>query len=210
SALSRRRFLQGGAAAASVLGLLQDGLPPGAQPAHGTPPPKGTLLKKPNFLILMCDEMRFPPIYESDATKAFRRQYLQVENFLRKNGADFQRHYAASVACTPSRASIYTGQYPSLHGATQTTGAAKEAFDPDMFWLDPNSVPTFGDYFRAAGYSTLWRGGGGGRPAGALVSPAGPPPRSAAPPPAGPRPPPAAPPPPRHRPPPPPLLLPHR
>jgi hypothetical protein len=31
---------------------------------------------------------------------------------------------------------------------TETTGAAKEAFDPDVFWLDPNSVPTFGDYFR--------------------------------------------------------------
>ena len=27
-----------------------------------------------------------------------------------------------------------------------------------MFWLDPNSVPTMGDYFRAAGYSTFWRG----------------------------------------------------
>jgi choline-sulfatase len=106
----------------------------------------------------MCDEMRFPPIYESAATKAFRQQYLQVENFLRQNGADFHRHYAASVACVPSRASIYTGQYPSLHGATQTTGAAKESFDPDVFWLDPNSVPTFGDYFRAAGYSTFWRG----------------------------------------------------
>src|SRR5262249_14648930 len=126
-----RTQLVTGWAVATSLPLLQDGLPPGAQPAHGAPPPTGTLPKKPNFLILMCDEMRFPPIYESDATKAFRQQYLQVENFLRKNGADFQRHYAASVACTPSRASIYTGQYPSLHGATQTTGAAKEAFDPD-------------------------------------------------------------------------------
>jgi choline-sulfatase len=106
----------------------------------------------------MCDEMRFPPIYESTATKAFRQRYLQVENVLRQNGADFQRHYAASVACVPSRASIYTGHYPSLHGASQTTGAAKESFDPDVFWLDPNGVPTFGDYFRAAGYSTFWRG----------------------------------------------------
>jgi choline-sulfatase len=114
--------------------------------------------KRPNFLILMCDEMRFPPVYESQQTKNFRRRYLKTQNLLRQNGADFQRHYAASVACVPSRASIYTGQYPSLHGTTQTTGAAKESFDPDVFWLDPNSVPTFGDYFRAAGYSTFWRG----------------------------------------------------
>ena len=158
STLSRRRFLQGSAAAAGVLGLLQDGLPPGAEPAGAGQPPKGKLPKRPNFLVLMCDEMRFPPIYESEVTKAFRQQFLQVENLLRQNGADFHRHYAASVACVPSRASIYTGQYPSLHGVTQTTGAAKESFDPDVFWLDPNSVPTFGDYFRAAGYSTFWRG----------------------------------------------------
>ena len=103
-------------------------------------------------------EMRFPPVYESQQTKTFRHQYLKTQNFLRQNGADFQRHYAASVACVPSRASIYTGHYPSLHGASQTTGAAKESFDPDVFWLDPNGVPTFGDYFREAGYNTYWRG----------------------------------------------------
>jgi len=32
------------------------------------------------------------------------------------------------------------------------------SFDPDVFWLDPNSVPTLGDYFRTAGYATYWRG----------------------------------------------------
>ncbi len=64
----------------------------------------------------------------------------------------------ASTACSPSRATLYTGQYPSLHGVTQTSGAAKTAFDPDMFWLDPDSVPTMGDYFRTAGYRTYWKG----------------------------------------------------
>jgi choline-sulfatase len=102
--------------------------------------------------------MRFPPIYESNQLKAFRARYLKTQNFLRLNGVDFQRHYAASVACSPSRGSLFTGQYPSLHGVTQTTGAAKDAFDSDVFWLDPATVPTFGDYFRAAGYSTYWKG----------------------------------------------------
>jgi len=159
NAFSRRHFLQGSvAAAAGVLGLPQSYPVDAAQPASAGKSANVFNGKRPNFLILMCDEMRFPPVYESEKTKNFRQQYLRTQNLLRQNGADFQRHYAASVACVPSRASIYTGQYPSLHGATQTTGAAKASFDPDMFWLDPNSVPTFGDYFRAAGYNTFWRG----------------------------------------------------
>jgi choline-sulfatase len=159
-ASSRRRFLQGSAAAAAagVLGLSPAGEAlAGHKSTHGKKPgvPPG---KRPNFLILMCDEMRYPPIYESQATKNFRRQYLKTQNFLRQNGVEFHRHYAASVACVPSRASLYTGHYPSLHGVSQTTGAAKESFDPDVFWLDPNGVPTIGDYFQAAGYSTFWKG----------------------------------------------------
>jgi choline-sulfatase len=106
----------------------------------------------------MVDEMRYPPVYESSALRAFRQRYLLTQNALRRYGIDFRRHYAASVACSPSRASLYTGHYPSLHGVTNTTGAAKDSFDPDVFWLDPDSVPTLGDYFRAAGYRTFWKG----------------------------------------------------
>jgi choline-sulfatase len=158
TALSRRHFLQGtGLTAAGVLGLLQ-GHPAQGAPGPASGSPSGVLRRRPNFLILMVDEMRYPPVYESAATKAFRQQYLLTQNLLRQHGVEFHRHYAASVACSPSRASIYTGHYPSLHGVTETTGAAKESFDPDVFWLDPNSVPTFGDYFRAAGYHTFWKG----------------------------------------------------
>jgi len=156
---SRRRFLQGTVATAGAMVLPQGGGAEAAAPdprhgSHHGPPRR----KRPNFLILMCDENRFPPVYESEQTKQYRATYLRTQNALRAHGVDFQRHYAASVACVPSRASIYTGQYPSLHGVTQTTGAAKRNDDPDVFWLDPSSVPTFGDYFRAAGYSTFWRG----------------------------------------------------
>ena len=153
---SRRRFLRNSVAAGAGALVAASGAVPGALAATvSTAPPRG---KQPNFLILMCDENRFPPVYESPQTQAFRQTWLKTQNLLRRNGVDFQRHYAASVACTPSRASIYTGHYPSLHGVSQTTGAAKESFDPDVFWLDPNSVPTLGDYFRAAGYATYWRG----------------------------------------------------
>ncbi|WP_226579716.1 sulfatase-like hydrolase/transferase [Halobacillus litoralis] len=114
--------------------------------------------KRPNILILMVDQQRFPSIYETKELKVWQEENLKTQQLLKENGIEFLNHYAGSTACSPSRATLYTGQYPSLHGVTQTTGVAKEAFDPDVFWLDPNTVPTMGDYFRTAGYQTFWRG----------------------------------------------------
>ena len=65
---------------------------------------------------------------------------------------------SAATACLPSRTTLFTGQYPSLHGGTQTDGLAKQHTDPAMTWLDSDTVPTLGDWFRAGGYRTQYRG----------------------------------------------------
>lgn len=111
-----------------------------------------------NFLIITTDEERYPPVYEEESIQKFRQDHLHGVAALRENSLEMHRHYAASTACSPSRACIYTGQYPSLHGVSQTSGMAKQWYDPDMFYLDPNTVPTMGDYFRAGGYRTFYRG----------------------------------------------------
>lgn len=113
---------------------------------------------KPNFLIIMVDQQRYPVVYESPELTSWRKTYLKAYETLRAKGLEFKNHYAGSTACVPSRATLYTGQYPSLHGVSQTDGVAKSAYDPDMFWLDPHTVPTIGDYFRLAGYQTFWKG----------------------------------------------------
>ncbi|WP_369411254.1 sulfatase-like hydrolase/transferase [Polycladospora coralii] len=109
-------------------------------------------------LILMVDQERFPTTYETTELQDLRKQNLSTRQFLQDNGFSFLHHYAGSTACCPSRTTLYTGQYPSLHGVTQTNGVAKHTYDADVFWLDPNSVPTIGDYFRTAGYHTFWKG----------------------------------------------------
>lgn len=106
----------------------------------------------------MVDQQRYPVCYETPEVRKFLKTELKAEEEIRAKGIEFHRHYAAATACTPSRASLFTGQYPSLHGVSQTSGAAKSAFDADMFWLDPNTVPTMGDYFRAGGYRTFYKG----------------------------------------------------
>jgi arylsulfatase A-like enzyme len=112
----------------------------------------------PNVLVVMTDEERYPPPYERDALRGFRRSQLPARERMRAAGVEFHRHYTGATACSPSRATLFTGQYPSLHGVTSTDGMAKRVDDPGMHWLDPDTVPTLGDWFRAGGYRTHYRG----------------------------------------------------
>ncbi len=67
--ITRRRFLQGGLAAAATAAMAFPHDSSEAKTAHPNP---RKVLRRPNFLIFLCDEMRFPPVYESDYTKQFR------------------------------------------------------------------------------------------------------------------------------------------
>ena len=112
----------------------------------------------PNVLVIMTDEERYPPPYETSEIARFRREQLPARERIRDGGVELHRHYVGSTACVPSRATLFTGQYPSLHGVSQTDGVAKASNDPTMRWLDPDAVPTLGDWFRAGGYETHYRG----------------------------------------------------
>jgi len=162
SKTSRRSFLQAGlltAASLSTLSLANaKGQERGEEADARHSAADSSSVGQPNILILMVDEQRYPTIYESVHLRNFRHNYLLTQRMLRQNGMEFHRHYTASMACAPSRTSLYTGQYPSLHGVTNTDGAAKSPDEPEMFFLDPNTVPTMGDYFRAAGYRTYYKG----------------------------------------------------
>lgn len=123
-----------------------------------SPYQKGLAVARPNILLLMTDQERYAPPYESPELAAFRLTQLPARARLRSAGLELHRHYAGSTACLPSRATLFTGQYPSLHGVTKTDGLAKPHNDPAMRWLDPAGVPTMGDWFRAGGYRTHYRG----------------------------------------------------
>jgi arylsulfatase A-like enzyme len=113
---------------------------------------------RPNVLVVMTDQERYPPPYEVEAMARFRRERQPARAALADGGVSFHRHYVGATACLPSRTTLFTGQYPSLHGGVQTDGLAKHHTDPAMSWLDPASVPTLGDWFRAGGYRSFYRG----------------------------------------------------
>jgi arylsulfatase A-like enzyme len=114
--------------------------------------------RRPNILLVMTDQLRSPPAYESEELAAFRKEHCAGQERLRANGISFRYHYPITAACAPSRASLLTGHHPSLHGVSQTDGLTKSADGDDMFWLASDGVPTMGDWFRAGGYRTYYKG----------------------------------------------------
>lgn len=155
---SRREAISAGALSA-IAGAIAVGAGPAQVDALDMPfEPRGRLRRRPNFLVVIVDEQRTPPVYETPMLGQWRAENLHAQRMLRANGMDFTHHHVMATACAPSRASFLTGQYPSLHGVTQTSGMAKGSLEPDLFWLDPRTVPTMGAWFRAGGYDTYYKG----------------------------------------------------
>jgi len=126
-----------------------------AQLANRTEVP---MTERPDIVVIMTDEERAAPPYEPAELTAWRERTLLGRSWFDQNGVSFTRHYTGSLACVPSRPTIFTGQYPDLHGVTQTDGIGKRFDDSRLRWLRPGEVPTLGNWFRAAGYDTHYDG----------------------------------------------------
>jgi len=134
---------------------------------------------RPNILIITCDQYRFPRFsYNEDGKHGgFAKPLKEILGFqgtvdssnpyakyfpgllkLRKNAVVLRNHTIAASACTPSRAVIYTGQYGTRTGVTQTDGLFKNGDASNFPWLDADGIPTLGSWMKEAGYSTHYFG----------------------------------------------------
>ena len=113
---------------------------------------------RPDVVIILTDEERAAPPYEGDDLRRWRHDTLTGRRWFDEHGVSFGRHYTGSLACVPSRPTLFTGQYPDVHGVTQTDGLGKMADDSRMRWLREGEVPTLGHWFRAGGYDTHYEG----------------------------------------------------
>lgn len=170
--VSRRDFLKGaGGAIAGAMVTSGCDSSNEVNPLVSANTPSG---RQPNILMILVDEMRQAPLGyapnegEAPGIKeilAFERELSPGNAYtsffpgylrLRRNCTVLRQHYTASAACAPSRTTFLTGQYPSLHGVTQVNGTFK--VPDDLVFLDPQGVPTIGDWFRAGGYETHYMG----------------------------------------------------
>ncbi len=109
-AIDRRTLLKGGLAAG---GLLVGGLTiraladPGERPAPAPAPvTRGARERRPNILVILVDQMRFPQWLGASALGPALPPNLQR---LRSGAVAFARHYTVSNDCTPSRAALADG-----------------------------------------------------------------------------------------------------
>jgi len=93
--------------------------------------------KRPNILLITSDQQHYDTLGVTNP-----RIRTPALDRLAAEGTRFGRAYCPNPTCTPTRASIITGMYPSQHGAW--------SLGTKLF----EDVPVVGDRFQQCGYAT--------------------------------------------------------
>lgn len=117
--------------------------------------------KQPNVIIVLVDDMGFSDI------GAFGGNFVPTPNIdrLAGNGLMLSQYYSGAPICSPSRASLLTGMYPSRWNFSTYLDNKKHNKDAEQAdFLDANA-PSMARFFQIAGYATghfgKWHMGGG-------------------------------------------------
>ena len=102
-------------------------------------------------MIIITDQERYPqhwPAGWADANLPNRRR-------LARRGLTFERAFCNSSMCSPSRATLLTGLYPTQHGVDETLIASEGTLDQQP--LRP-ATQNVAHVLASAGYDVQWRG----------------------------------------------------
>ena len=124
----------------------------------------GLPAKQPNVLFILVDDMGARDLSNEGSTFYESPNIDRIAN----EGMKFTRGYASCQVCSPSRASILTGKYPTNHGITTWIGdRAGEAWPANRSdsHLPPEyernlrvSEITLAEAMKNAGYKTFFAG----------------------------------------------------
>ncbi len=103
-----------------------------------------SLAKQPNIVFVLVDDLRW------DDLGCTGNKFVKTPNIDRiaDEGCKFTNAFATSALCSPSRASILTGQYPHTHGIIDNTERGKQS----------HLLKTFPQYLQKLGYETAYFG----------------------------------------------------
>ncbi|MEI6372476.1 MAG: sulfatase-like hydrolase/transferase [Actinomycetes bacterium] len=114
---------------------------------------------KPNILLVMVDELRFPKVFPTGINSAaeFLAAFMPNTYTLWQRGVKFSQHHSASNDCSPSRGVFFTGLYSQQSWFTTTIIDDPTSTTSSSPVLN-RRVPTFGKLVRLAGYKTPYIG----------------------------------------------------
>lgn len=120
---------------------------------------------KPNFLFILVDDLGYYDLSVMGST------FYETPNIDRiaNEGTLFTQGYANASVCSPSRASLLTGFYPTVHGITDWIGAKngtdwrskgrKTKLLPSQYVNHlPFEMTTLPEVFQSSGYKTFFAG----------------------------------------------------
>ncbi|MDP3276276.1 MAG: sulfatase-like hydrolase/transferase [Deltaproteobacteria bacterium] len=99
---------------------------------------------RPNIVLIVSDQERSRAWLPADVSLPNRERLI-------REGVECTRYYTHSSPCSPSRATLFTGQYVPEHGVRENV------IFPAHNELDPN-IQTLGHRLRGAGYRTAYVG----------------------------------------------------
>ena len=103
--------------------------------------------KRPNILVFMTDQQL------GDTILPTSRVLTPNLDRLKARGVQFTQAYCPSPHCCPSRASFFTGLYPSEHGVWHNV-EVNNAISRDVY----DNITMFPEELKAAGYNTYFSG----------------------------------------------------
>ena len=117
---------------------------------------------RPNVLFILADDLGWKDLGIEGST-FYETPHIDS---IARAGMRFTQGYAACQVCSPSRASIMTGQTPARHGITDWIGAPEEAgwkrntrmLPPKYGHALPARQTSLAEAFLAGGYRTFYAG----------------------------------------------------
>lgn len=119
---------------------------------------------RPNIIFILADDLGAKDLSYTGSN------FYETPNIdaIANEGTIFTNGYAACQVCSPSRASILLGQYPTTHGITDWIGAETgkkwgnsqntKLLPPDYNYAISDDNITIAKAFKTAGYSTFFAG----------------------------------------------------
>jgi arylsulfatase A-like enzyme len=108
---------------------------------------------QPDIILIITDEQTTPT---DNYPKGWEAENLPNLTFLKRHGFSFNKAFCNTCMCSPSRATLFTGTYPAIHGVSQTLTEGGP-LSPAEQTLS-NTVPTIMNTLWGAGYDVQYRG----------------------------------------------------